>query len=154
MCACEKAHKAALSAGQEDEEQHSFQQRSGGSRGQGSATAELLRIKDHLIHVEKNVSICVNSLSHHTSILRGCSSRCVCCVQNASLQTESSLLKEQLRQLENQNTSLNNQIVALQRHTTTLQEQNTALHTQTAKVQVGAPSLVFLKYFIYRTFLV
>ncbi|KAM8737173.1 protein Daple isoform 1-T1 [Acanthopagrus schlegelii] len=80
---------------------------SGGNRGQ--ATAELLRIKDHLINVEKN---------------------------NSSLQTESNLLKEQLKQLENQNTSLNNQMVAQQRHTTTLQEQNSALHTQTAKLQV------------------
>uniref|UniRef100_A0A7N6BPT3 Coiled-coil domain containing 88C n=1 Tax=Anabas testudineus TaxID=64144 RepID=A0A7N6BPT3_ANATE len=80
-----------------------------GDQSQVSATAELLRIKDHLIDVEKS---------------------------NASLQTESSLLKEQLRQLENQNTSLNNQIVVLQRHTTTLQEQNSALHTQTAKLQV------------------
>ncbi|XP_037550950.1 protein Daple [Nematolebias whitei] len=81
-------------------------QRSGSER---SATAELLRIKDHLIDVEKN---------------------------NASLHTESSLLKEQLKQLENQNTSLNSQMAALQRHTTTLQEQNSSLHTQTAKLQV------------------
>uniref|UniRef100_A0A7N6FCB1 HOOK N-terminal domain-containing protein n=1 Tax=Anabas testudineus TaxID=64144 RepID=A0A7N6FCB1_ANATE len=88
---------------------HHNSQRSGGDQSQVSATAELLRIKDHLIDVEKS---------------------------NASLQTESSLLKEQLRQLENQNTSLNNQIVVLQRHTTTLQEQNSALHTQTAKLQV------------------
>ncbi|XP_072221836.1 protein Daple isoform X1 [Leuresthes tenuis] len=73
------------------------------------ATAELLRIKDHLIDIEKN---------------------------NASLQTESSLLKEQLKQLENQNTSLNSQMAALQRHTSTLQEQNSSLHTQTAKLQV------------------
>ncbi|XP_026212336.1 protein Daple isoform X1 [Anabas testudineus] len=93
---------------QEKEESHNSQ-RSGGDQSQVSATAELLRIKDHLIDVEKS---------------------------NASLQTESSLLKEQLRQLENQNTSLNNQIVVLQRHTTTLQEQNSALHTQTAKLQV------------------
>lgn len=57
--------------------------------------------------------------------------------QNASLQTESSLLKEQLKQIENQNTSLNNQMLALQRHTTALQEQNSALHTQTAKQQVN-----------------
>uniref|UniRef100_A0AAX7VBP2 Coiled-coil domain containing 88C n=1 Tax=Astatotilapia calliptera TaxID=8154 RepID=A0AAX7VBP2_ASTCA len=60
---------------------------------------------------------------------------------NASLQTESSLLKEQLKQLENQNTSLNNQMAALQRHTTTLQEQNSALHTQTAKLQVENSTL-------------
>uniref|UniRef100_A0A667YZN7 Coiled-coil domain containing 88C n=1 Tax=Myripristis murdjan TaxID=586833 RepID=A0A667YZN7_9TELE len=84
-------------------------QPSGQDQGHGSATVELLRMKDHLIDVEKN---------------------------NASLQAESSLLKEQLKQLENQNTSLNNQVVALQRHTTTLQEQNTTLHTQTAKLQV------------------
>uniref|UniRef100_A0A8C4E5A1 Coiled-coil domain containing 88C n=1 Tax=Dicentrarchus labrax TaxID=13489 RepID=A0A8C4E5A1_DICLA len=99
---------------QEEEENHNFQQRSGNDRGQGSATAELLRIKDHLIDIEKN---------------------------NASLQTESSLLKEQLKQLDNQNTALNNQMVALQRHTTTLQEQNSALHTQTAKLQVENSTL-------------
>ncbi|XP_023250537.1 protein Daple-like [Seriola lalandi dorsalis] len=107
------AHKTALRQEQEEEENH-YQQRSNGSRGQGSATAELLRIKDHLIDVEKN---------------------------NASLQTESSLLKEQLKQLENQNTSLNNQMVSLQRHITTLQEQNSSLHTQTAKVQVENSTL-------------
>uniref|UniRef100_A0A671X942 Coiled-coil domain containing 88C n=1 Tax=Sparus aurata TaxID=8175 RepID=A0A671X942_SPAAU len=88
-------------------QQEGGEHNSGGNRGQ--ATAELLRIKDHLIDVEKN---------------------------NASLQTESNLLKEQLKQLENQNTSLNNQMVAQQRHITTLQEQNSALHTQTAKLQV------------------
>ncbi|XP_044022342.1 protein Daple isoform X2 [Siniperca chuatsi] len=104
----------ALRQQQEEEENHNSQQRSGSDRGQGSATAELLRIKDHLIDVEKN---------------------------NASLQTESSLLKEQLKQLENQNTSLNYQMVTLQRHTTTLQEQNSALHTQTAKLQVENSTL-------------
>ncbi|KAI3367988.1 hypothetical protein L3Q82_026814, partial [Scortum barcoo] len=97
---------------QQEEEENS--QQSGSARGQGSATAELLRIKDHLIDVEKN---------------------------NSSLKTESSLLKEQLKQLENQNTSLNNQMVALQRHTTTLQEQNSSLHTQTAKLQVENSTL-------------
>uniref|UniRef100_A0A3P9M1V4 Coiled-coil domain containing 88C n=1 Tax=Oryzias latipes TaxID=8090 RepID=A0A3P9M1V4_ORYLA len=81
-------------------------QRSGEDR---DSTTELLRIKDHLITVEK---------------------------KNASLQTESSLLKEQLKQMENQNSSLNSQMAALQRHTSTLQEQNSALHTQTAKLQV------------------
>ncbi|KAM4542325.1 protein Daple isoform 2-T2 [Odontesthes bonariensis] len=87
-------------------------QQEGGALASGSdrhATAELLRIKDHLIDVEKN---------------------------NASLQTERSLLKEQLKQLENQNTSLNSQMAALQRHLSTLQEQNSSLHTQTAKLQV------------------
>uniref|UniRef100_A0A673CTC9 Protein Daple-like n=1 Tax=Sphaeramia orbicularis TaxID=375764 RepID=A0A673CTC9_9TELE len=61
--------------------------------------------------------------------------------QNASLQTENSLLKEQLKQLENQNTSQNNQMVTLQRHTSTLQEQNSSLHTQTAKLQVENSTL-------------
>ncbi|XP_069573531.1 LOW QUALITY PROTEIN: protein Daple [Brachyistius frenatus] len=96
---------------QQEEENHNSQQHSGSERG---ATAELLRIKDHLIDVEKN---------------------------NSSLQTESSLLKEQLKQLENQNTSLNSQMATQQRHTTTLQEQNSALHTQTAKLQVENSTL-------------
>uniref|UniRef100_A0A7N8X5F5 Coiled-coil domain containing 88C n=1 Tax=Mastacembelus armatus TaxID=205130 RepID=A0A7N8X5F5_9TELE len=96
------------------EENHNSQQHTGDDQIQASATAELLRIKDHLIDVEKN---------------------------NASLQTESTLLKEQFRQLENQNTSLNNQMVVLQRHTTSLQEQNAALHTQTAKLQVENSTL-------------
>ncbi|XP_034015965.1 protein Daple isoform X2 [Thalassophryne amazonica] len=99
---------------EKEEENHNSQQDSGFQQDQGSATAELLRLKDHLIDVEKN---------------------------NASLQTESGLLKEQLKQLENQNTSLNNQTVALHRHTTSLQEQNSALHTQTAKLQVENSTL-------------
>nr|XP_019940612.1 PREDICTED: protein Daple-like [Paralichthys olivaceus] len=105
---------SSLSQTQEEEENHISQQRLGGDKSQRSATAELLRIKDHLIDVEK---------------------------KNASLETESSLLKEQLRQLENQNNSLNNQMLALQRHTTTLQEQNSSLHTQTAKLQVENSTL-------------
>ncbi|KAL6105085.1 ccdc88c [Pungitius sinensis] len=103
--------RAKLTSG---EENHNYQQCSGGNQGQGSATIELLRIKDHLIDVEKN---------------------------NSSLQTESSLLRVQLKQLENQNTSLNNQMLGQQRHTTTLQEQNAALHTQTAKLQVENSTL-------------
>lgn len=42
---------------QKDEEvNHNSQQHSGHEQGQRSATAELLRLKDHLIDVEKNVS--------------------------------------------------------------------------------------------------
>ncbi|CAB1444132.1 unnamed protein product [Pleuronectes platessa] len=52
---------------------------------------------------------------------------------------KTTLLKEQLKQLENQNNSLNNQIVALQRHITTLQEQNSSLHTQTALTRDPTP---------------
>ncbi|XP_019732238.1 protein Daple isoform X1 [Hippocampus comes] len=99
---------------QEREENHNPPEFSGGHGRSGSATAELLRIKDHLIEIEKN---------------------------NASLQTQSSLLKDQLKQLENQNSSLNNQMATLQRHTTVLQEQNSALHTQTAQLQVENSTL-------------
>uniref|UniRef100_A0A8C4ZP55 Calponin-homology (CH) domain-containing protein n=1 Tax=Gadus morhua TaxID=8049 RepID=A0A8C4ZP55_GADMO len=60
---------------------------------------------------------------------------------NSSLQTESSLLKEQLKQLDNQNSSLNSQMAAQQRHTVLLQEQNTSLHTQTARLQVENSTL-------------
>lgn len=137
----------------DEEVNHNSQQHSGHERGQRSATAELLRIKDHLIDVEKNVrSItpgggggaggeqaskpAVSPLFVvHPLFMFDC---LFVFSQNASLQTERSLLKDQLKQLENQNTSLNNQMLGLQRHTSTLQEQNTALHTQTAKQQVGA----------------
>ncbi|KAK5916285.1 hypothetical protein CgunFtcFv8_011285 [Champsocephalus gunnari] len=101
-----KKLNAERSAG---EENHNSHHHSESDRGQGSATAELLKIKDHIIDIEKN---------------------------NSSLLTESSLLRGQLTQLENQNTSLNNQMMGLQRHTSTLQEQNSALHKETAKLQV------------------
>uniref|UniRef100_A0A8C9VIY4 Coiled-coil domain containing 88C n=1 Tax=Scleropages formosus TaxID=113540 RepID=A0A8C9VIY4_SCLFO len=61
--------------------------------------------------------------------------------QNAALQTEKQLQKEQLRQLDAQNTQLNSQVLALQRQTAALQEHNTALHTQTAKLQVETSTL-------------
>ncbi|KAM4723315.1 protein Daple isoform 2-T2 [Anableps anableps] len=98
--------RSELTTAQREQQKEGSQQTSGGHRG---ATAELLCIKDHLIAVEKS---------------------------NASLQTESSLLKGQLKQLESQNASLNSQMAALQRHATSLQEQNSALHTQTAQLQV------------------
>uniref|UniRef100_A0A8C7U9S5 Coiled-coil domain containing 88C n=1 Tax=Oncorhynchus mykiss TaxID=8022 RepID=A0A8C7U9S5_ONCMY len=78
------------------------------------ATAELLKLKDRLIDIEKN---------------------------NATLQTEKHLLKEQLRQLDTQNSQLNAQTVAVQRQSAVLQEHNTALHTQTAKLQVENSTL-------------
>ncbi|XP_058255179.1 protein Daple isoform X2 [Hemibagrus wyckioides] len=81
---------------------------------QREITAELLKLKDHLIDVEKN---------------------------NASLQTEKHLLKEHLKQLDSQNTQLNAQTLALQKQATTLQEQNTALHKDTAKLQVENSTL-------------
>ncbi|XP_061156704.1 protein Daple isoform X1 [Syngnathus typhle] len=99
---------------QERERKHQSPGCSEGDGRRDSATAELLRIKDHLIGIEKN---------------------------NASLETQSTLLKEQLKQLESHNSSLNNQMVTLQRHTTMLQEQNSALHTQTAQLQVEKSTL-------------
>ncbi|XP_061700715.1 protein Daple isoform X2 [Syngnathoides biaculeatus] len=105
---------ATSSQQQERQQNHKSPVCLGGNGRRESATAELLRIKDHLIEVEKN---------------------------NASLQTQSSLLKEHLKQLKNQNSSLDNQMATLQRHTTVLQEQNSALHTKTAQLQVENSSL-------------
>ncbi|XP_063039855.1 protein Daple isoform X2 [Engraulis encrasicolus] len=78
------------------------------------ATTQLLKLKDRLIDVEKN---------------------------NAALQTEKQLLKEQQHNLETQNAQLNAQTLALQRQAAALQEHNTALHTQTAKLQVESSTL-------------
>ncbi|XP_049596370.1 protein Daple isoform X2 [Syngnathus scovelli] len=105
---------SSLRQEQESDKKHKSPGCPEGDGRRDSATAELLRIKDHLIDIEKN---------------------------NASLETQSTLLKEQLKQLENQNSSLNNQMVTLQRHTTMLQEQNSALHTQTAQLQVEKSTL-------------
>ncbi|XP_041927680.1 protein Daple isoform X1 [Alosa sapidissima] len=116
----------ALRQRQEEEAAHT--QSSQNATGQGAvragkekwetehreATAELLKLKDRLIDVEKN---------------------------NAALQTEKQLLKEQQRTLESQNSQLNAQTLALQRQAAALQEHNTALHTQTAKLQVENSTL-------------
>ncbi|XP_052341181.1 protein Daple-like [Oncorhynchus keta] len=120
----------ALRQRQEEEDAHSQTQSStlqAVGQGQGrpgqkekwetetrEATAELLKLKDRLIDIEKN---------------------------NATLQTEKHLLKEQLRQLDTQNSQLNAQTVAVQRQSAVLQEHNTALHTQTAKLQVENSTL-------------
>ncbi|KAJ8341863.1 hypothetical protein SKAU_G00341540 [Synaphobranchus kaupii] len=109
----------ALRQRQEEQEAHSnssqqAQLRSTPEKGEREATAELLKLKDRLIDIEKN---------------------------NAALQTEKQLHREQLRQLDTQNTQLNAQILALQRQATALQEHNTALHTQAAKLQVENSTL-------------
>ncbi|XP_047677588.1 protein Daple isoform X1 [Tachysurus fulvidraco] len=121
-----KKRLEALRQRQEEEAAHSElsqkaveQGRSGTSQEkweteQREITSELLKLKDHLIDVEKN---------------------------NASLQTEKHLLKEHLKQLDSQNTQLNAQTLALQKQATTLQEQNTALHKDTAKLQVENSTL-------------
>ncbi|XP_061097228.1 protein Daple [Conger conger] len=109
----------ALKQRQEEQEAHSnssrqAQLRPSPEKGEREATAELLKLKDRLIDIEKN---------------------------NAALQTEKQLHREQLRQLDTQNTQLNAQILALQRQVTALQEHNTALHTQAAKLQVENATL-------------
>ncbi|XP_053553531.1 protein Daple [Bombina bombina] len=77
--------------------------------GQREATLELLRLKDRAIELERD---------------------------NAALQAEKQLLREQHKHLDTQNLSLNNQMEALQKQVTFLQEYNTALQTQTASLQV------------------
>nr|XP_020663245.1 protein Daple isoform X2 [Pogona vitticeps] len=78
------------------------------------ATMELLKVNDRAIELERN---------------------------NAALQAEKQLLKEQLRHLETQNGSFSNQILTLQKHNAFLQEHNTAMQTQTAKLQVENSTL-------------
>ncbi|XP_073725684.1 protein Daple [Misgurnus anguillicaudatus] len=121
-----KKNLEALRQRQEEESAHSeiSQQALGQTRAgpdkekweneQREATAELLKQKDRLIDVEKN---------------------------NAALQTEKHLLKEQLKQLDSQNAQLNAQTLALQKQATSLQEQNTSLHKETAKLQVENSTL-------------
>ncbi|XP_060685453.1 protein Daple isoform X1 [Hemiscyllium ocellatum] len=77
-------------------------------------TLELLKVKDNIIEVERN---------------------------NAALQAEKELLKDQLRQLEAQNNAVNSQLVALQRQTASLQEHSTTLQIQNAKLQVENSTL-------------
>nr|XP_036847572.1 protein Daple isoform X3 [Manis javanica] len=78
------------------------------------ATMELLRLKDRAIELERN---------------------------NAALQAEKQLLKEQLQHLETQNVAFSSQILTLQQQSAFLQEHNTTLQTQTAKLQVENSTL-------------
>ncbi|XP_036094523.1 protein Daple isoform X4 [Rousettus aegyptiacus] len=105
--------------------QNSFKQPAGtlvaGHQGRESwgpshkeATMELLRVKDRAIELERD---------------------------NAALQAEKQLLKEQLQHLETQNVAFSSQILTLQRQSAFLQEHNTTLQTQTAKLQVENSTL-------------
>nr|XP_012629383.1 protein Daple isoform X1 [Microcebus murinus] len=78
------------------------------------ATMELLRVKDRAIELERN---------------------------NAALQAEKQLLKEQLQHLETQNVAFSSQMLTLQKQSAFLQEHNTTLQTQTAKLQVENSTL-------------
>ncbi|ELW48690.1 Protein Daple, partial [Tupaia chinensis] len=82
--------------------------------GHKEATMELLRLKDRAIELERN---------------------------NAALQAEKQLLKEQLQHLETQNVAFSSQILTLQKQSAFLQEHNTTLQTQTAKLQVENSTL-------------
>ncbi|XP_054386389.1 protein Daple isoform X4 [Pongo abelii] len=82
--------------------------------GHKEATMELLRVKDRAIELERN---------------------------NAALQAEKQLLKEQLQHLETQNVTFSSQILTLQKQSAFLQEHNTTLQTQTAKLQVENSTL-------------
>ncbi|XP_032734534.1 protein Daple isoform X3 [Lontra canadensis] len=78
------------------------------------ATMELLLVKDRAIELERN---------------------------NAALQAEKQLLKEQLQHVETQNVAFSSQILTLQKQSAFLQEHNTTLQTQTAKLQVENSTL-------------
>ncbi|XP_069884653.1 protein Daple-like isoform X1 [Dipodomys merriami] len=78
------------------------------------ATMELLRLKDRAIELERN---------------------------NAALQAEKQLLKEQVQHLETQNMAFSSQILTLQKQSAFLQEHTTTLQTQTARLQVENSTL-------------
>ncbi|XP_075386728.1 protein Daple isoform X2 [Tenrec ecaudatus] len=82
--------------------------------GHKEATMELLRVKDRAIELERN---------------------------NAALQAEKQLLRDQLQHLESQNVAFSTQILTLQKQSTFLQERNTTLQTQTARLQVENATL-------------
>uniref|UniRef100_A0A8C6EXW7 Coiled-coil domain containing 88C n=1 Tax=Marmota marmota marmota TaxID=9994 RepID=A0A8C6EXW7_MARMA len=65
----------------------------------------------------------------------------VLCPQNAALQAEKQLLREQLQHLETQNVAFSNQILTLQKQSAFLQERTTTLQTQTATLQVENSTL-------------
>ncbi|CAK6431828.1 unnamed protein product [Pipistrellus nathusii] len=78
------------------------------------ATMELLRVKDRAIELERN---------------------------NAALQAEKQLLRDQLQHLETQNVAFSSQILTLQKQSAFLQEHTATLQTQTAKLQVENSTL-------------
>nr|XP_020039823.1 protein Daple [Castor canadensis] len=92
----------------------SHQQKEAWGLSQQEATMELLRLKDRAIELERN---------------------------NAALQAEKQLLKEQLQHLETQNMTFSSQILTLQKQSAFLQEHTTTLQTQTAKLQVENSTL-------------
>ncbi|XP_036171529.1 protein Daple [Myotis myotis] len=90
------------------------QEKEGWGPSHKEATMELLRVKDRAIELERN---------------------------NAALQAEKQLLRDQLQHLETQNVAFSSQILTLQKQSAFLQEHNTTLQTQTAKLQVENSTL-------------
>ncbi|XP_047394661.1 protein Daple isoform X1 [Sciurus carolinensis] len=92
----------------------SHQEKEAWGPSQQEATMELLRVKDRAIELERN---------------------------NAALQAEKQLLREQLQHLETQNVAFSSQILTLQKQSAFLQERTTTLQTQTATLQVENSTL-------------
>lgn len=109
------------------------------------ATRELLKVKDRLIEVERNVSMGERKTSclYAPYSLTWFIHLWFVPLQNATLQAEKAALRSQLKQLETQSSNLQAQIVALQRQTASLQENNTTLQTQNAKLQVEPQNLTY-----------
>ncbi|KAK1339428.1 hypothetical protein QTO34_020111 [Cnephaeus nilssonii] len=84
------------------------QEKEGWGPSHKEATMELLRVKDRAIELERN---------------------------NAALQAEKQLLRDQLQHLEAQSVAFSSQILTLQKQSAFLQEHNTTLQTQTARLQ-------------------
>lgn len=110
------------------------------------ATRELLKVKDRLIEVERNVCTSMTTAAHHyqNAFTLPKQLMMLVFVQNATLQAEKQALRTQLKQLESQSSNLQAQILALQRQTASLQENNTTLQTQNAKLQVRVSLLAAL----------
>ncbi|XP_054571430.1 protein Daple [Eptesicus fuscus] len=90
------------------------QEKEGWGPSHKEATMELLRVKDRAIELERN---------------------------NAALQAEKQLLRDQLQHLEAQSVAFSSQILTLQKQSAFLQEHNTTLQTQTARLQVENSTL-------------
>lgn len=135
----------ALQQRQEEESTSSTPPGESGSRAMSQwlresqeATKELLKLKDRLIQVERNVSPRPLFFSPEPPHLRA-----MCCIhpsrlllQNATLEAERQGAQVQLKQLEGQSDSQQAQILALQRQAASLQENSTALQTHNANLQV------------------
>lgn len=138
----------ALQQRQEEESTSSTPSGESGSRAMSQwlresqeATKELLKLKDRLIQVERNVS--PQALFFFSRTVKPPHQRAMRCIhpsrlllQNATLEAERQGAQVQLKQLEGQSDSQQAQILALQRQAASLQENSTALQTHNANLQV------------------